>query len=687
MMPERENPIGAAGIDWDETGLPRSRQFEDIYFSKDNGLAETQYVFLEQNQLAQRFANLEDAALFVVAETGFGTGLNFLATWQLWQQQAPQSATLHFISVEKFPLNRSDLRRALSLWPELSQFSKQLLEKYPRVNQPGHYRIKFANVALSLLFDEAQDGLEQLFKLDGSSGCGEAKRYHWCKPVRAHQAIDAWFLDGFAPAKNPQMWTPKLFNTMAQLSSETTTVSTFTCAGVVKQGLTQAGFTIEKKPGFGRKREMLCAKFSAAQSAERPSKKLRAAWHLCDLSTVATPVDKNVAIIGSGLAGTTTAAALAKRGFEVTVYEQKNIGNGASGNPVGILYSKLSHARGPYSDFSLCAYLYALQYYQDLGVFEQMGERCGLHQLLEPDQEEKTTALLARFDSAQEFVRPIPANELNTELGISCGRDALSFSQAGWVSPQKVCHALLDHSNITVIENTEITLLQHNGQSWQLSAEKSAASYTHAIVVIANAHDAPRFAQTHGLPAKGIRGQISYAKPSANSAKLKSVICHDSYVTPVIEGKHCIGASYDLNSCDRQLRMDEHLSNLHNARSISSDFAGLEVQDISDGRASVRCTTPDYLPILGAAPELKMNAARFKHYRHNGKEHSGEPGHYHPNLYVNYGYGSKGLSFSPLCAETLACMLNAEPLPLPRRLLLHLHPLRFLIRELIRNKA
>ncbi len=237
----QQNETKFAQITW-QNGQPFSSQFNDVYFSSDNGLAETQYVFIEQNQLIKRFKALQTNQ-FTIAETGFGTGLSLLSTWKLWQEYAPPKATLHFISCEKYPITEQDLAKGHQQWPELSDLSGKLIEQYQiNINDTREITLDIENIKLTLLLDDASIALSQL-------NFNELK-------------INAWFLDGFAPSKNPDMWTDNLFNQMARLSDENTTFATFTSASAVRQGLQKAGFTVNKLPGFGKKREMLAGKFN-----------------------------------------------------------------------------------------------------------------------------------------------------------------------------------------------------------------------------------------------------------------------------------------------------------------------------------------------------------------------------------------------------------------------------------------
>ncbi|HOY87556.1 MAG: tRNA (5-methylaminomethyl-2-thiouridine)(34)-methyltransferase MnmD [Methylotenera sp.] len=222
-----------AKLEWRD-GQPYASTFQDVYFSSDNGLLETDYVFLQGNALQSRWQTL-NTPHFTIAETGFGTGLNFLSAIKLWLEVAPATAMLHYISTEKHPLSLQDLTSALALWPTLAEFSDHLLENYEKLLQGNQALDLFQNrVCLSLLVGDATTQLRQI-----------------------HGAVDAWFLDGFSPAKNPDMWQTELFQQIVRLSAVGSTFATFTSAGHVRRNLAAAGFNTQKRAGFGKKREML----------------------------------------------------------------------------------------------------------------------------------------------------------------------------------------------------------------------------------------------------------------------------------------------------------------------------------------------------------------------------------------------------------------------------------------------
>lgn len=226
-----------ANIEWRD-GQPYACKFQDVYFSTDNGLLETDYVFLQGNDLATQWLDA-DLQTFNIAETGFGTGLNFLCAAKLWLETSPQQANLHFISVEKYPLSLQDMTTALNFWPQLKDIYKPFLTQYKSLIIGNQSITLFNNrVQLTLLIGDATECFSQI-----------------------NDKMDAWFLDGFAPAKNPDMWQVELFQQMKRLSKPNTTFATFTSAGEVRRGLIKVGFEVKKRVGYGKKREMLTGLF------------------------------------------------------------------------------------------------------------------------------------------------------------------------------------------------------------------------------------------------------------------------------------------------------------------------------------------------------------------------------------------------------------------------------------------
>lgn len=322
-------PVPFAQLVWKD-GVPYASMYHDVYFSIENGLAEALHVFIEGNQLIQRFASLPTAGSpqFVVGETGFGSGLNFLLVWSLWKKHAPKNASLHYISCEQHPLVFEDLQACLQLWPTLASGAALLLENYP-VLTPGFHYLAFdeGQVVLHLMIGEAAACYQERL-LCGAFALEQTLRWDY---------VDAWFLDGFSPQRNAAMWSPELFTILGQLSRAGTTLSSYSVAKSVKEALGLAGFQCAKKKGYGRKREMLIGEW---RSASAMSLKKKTPWHV----GVRRPhTTQRAIVVGAGLAGACVANALAKRGWSVQVLDRSAAcADGASGNTQAILFPMLS---------------------------------------------------------------------------------------------------------------------------------------------------------------------------------------------------------------------------------------------------------------------------------------------------------------------------------------------------------
>ncbi len=679
--------LDTAQLNWQQGNVPEAEDYGDIYFLLQQGLEETRYVFLQHNQLQQRWQQLKALDHFTIGETGFGTGLNFLAAWQLWQEAADKDAQLHFVSVEKHPLTINDLQRSLSAWPELATYSEQLLAQYPTLTA-GYHLLKFdqGRITLHLLLGEGIEGFEQL-----------RSNNHPQWESQNPATIDAWFLDGFSPAKNPDLWNDRLYALIADLSSPTTTLATFTAAGSVRRGLSQQGFEIQKDKGF-RKREMLFGLFNPDSRAKNtkpqtPSNNsITAPWYIKQ-----NPVTSGnrIAIIGGGLAGASCAYALARRGRKVTIVErEKKLASGASGNPQGMLYTKLSTEAGTLNQFTLSSYLYALRFYrqwqQEHHISAEHIDFCGVLQLAINEKEQRLVPLLEQaFASYPELIQCVSEQQASELAGVDIRLPGWFFPGAGWVSPVHLCETLSSHPNIDIIYHKEVIKLEQHQQQWQLSDHQQAI-VTADSVIIANSRDAQQFEQSQSMPAKAIRGQITLLETSTVSTNLKTVICHEGYVTPAINNSHNLGATFDNGDTDTSVRPEDHQRNLDSLqRMVPSLLAGhtnLDYKTLS-GRAGLRCTSPDYLPMVGPVPNYQHFIEDYALLRKNAHSDITTPGRYYPNLYMNIGHGSRGLTSTPLCSELIAAMICSEPLPLPRHLVSALNPGRFVIRDLIRNKV
>ncbi|SDI50914.1 tRNA 5-methylaminomethyl-2-thiouridine biosynthesis bifunctional protein [Pseudomonas flavescens] len=646
-----------AQLDWDEQGQPTSRQYADVYFSRDNGLEETRYVFLANNDLPQRFAALQPGEQLVIGETGFGTGLNFLCAWELFERQAPAGARLHFVSVEKHLLSQADLQRALALWPSLQRYSEPLLAGYVGLN-PGFQRLVFdaGRVVLTLLIGDATAMLPQL----------DAR-------------IDAWFLDGFAPSKNPEMWTPELFAELARLSTSHTTLGTFTATGYVRRALSAAGFQMKRVPGLGKKWEVMRGTFDAAASPSGKPWFARPGYR---------PSERRALVIGAGLAGCATAASLAARGWQVDLLERHAaIAEEASGNPQGVLYLKLSAHGTTLSRLIVDGFGYTRRLLERLQKGRDW-DNCGVLQLAFDERETQRQSKLAGA-FAETLLTQLDREQAERRAGIELASGGLFYPDAGWVHPPALCQHLISHPNVHLQGCRHALQLKRTDGEWQAWGGEQLIARA-AVVVLCGAADITRFEQSAQLPLKRIRGQITRLPASPESATLRTVVCAEGYVAPPRNGEHTLGASFNFASDDLAPSAAEHASNLELLREISADLAKrLQVDrlepDTLQGRAAFRCTSPDYLPIVGPLAEPGAFAEAYAVLARDARQVPQAPCPWQEGLYINSGHGSRGLITAPLSGELIAAWLNDEPLPVALDVAEACHPNRFMLRQLIRQ--
>ena len=644
-----------AQIQW-ENGLPIATHFNDVYYSRASGMAESRYVFLQHNHLPKRFGQLARGATFTVGETGFGTGLNFLCTWQAFLEHAPAGCTLHFISTEKYPLKPADLARALSVFDELAPLACQLIAAY----QPGTEH-------LEMLFNDAGRQIKLTVLL------GDAL----ATLPGIDQSIDAWFLDGFAPAKNPEMWQPALFSAIQAKSHEQTTYATFTAARLVRDALAVAGFSVNKYPGFGRKREMIAGQRIPVGGLASISKPWfgPARHHNPEQSAI---------VVGAGMAGCSTAYALARRGWQVTLVEQHDtLAAEASGNPQGVLYAKLSPDNTPLSQFILHGYRHTLALLATLG-HAQLWQACGVIQLaIDAQTQQRYQALDAQHPDT--LLQYLDQQQLSGIAGLPIDYPGLLFPQGGWVQPPLFCRALADQANIKLVTRAKVNDINHLNPGWLVNT--SQGELVSKTVIITQGVASQRF--LNHLPLKTIRGQITQVQATGESQHLSACINGEGYIAPAMAGLHTLGATFDINDTGTDIRPGDHEKNLAmQARCFPAMYRALGADQaiITGGRTGFRCTTPDYLPVVGPIVDCQRFLATYAPLRKNRKQALDVPPDYLDGLYVSAGHGSRGLISCPIAGEILAAMINGEPAQLPAALLETIHPSRFLIRNLIRNK-
>ncbi|MEZ8094472.1 bifunctional tRNA (5-methylaminomethyl-2-thiouridine)(34)-methyltransferase MnmD/FAD-dependent 5-carboxymethylaminomethyl-2-thiouridine(34) oxidoreductase MnmC [Photobacterium swingsii] len=662
--------IEHAVLDWNEVGTPVSNDFDDVYFSNTNGLEETRYVFLQQNGLPTRWEHF-DRRRFVVAETGFGTGLNFLALWQwfkAFRAAHPDATTkeLHFISFEKFPVTKADLIKAHQSWPELADLAEQLHAHYPAA-VAGCQRIVLEDgmITLDLWFGDIKDCMPQVW-------CGE------------DGVVDAWFLDGFAPSKNPEMWNQNLFNNMAKLARTDCTTATFTAAGFVRRGLIEAGFSMSKAKGFGTKRDMLIGHIEARQCGSNVKP-----WYQRNAANSA----ENVAIIGGGIASASAAIALIRRGVKVSLYcADSQPAEGASGNRQGAVYPLLSGGHDAISSFFAPAFLYARQFVEQAAQYGDFAHQwCGVTQLGWDENTKKKLNNMLDGGFPSELIIAYDKAQTQRLTGVESGHASVHYPLGGWLCPQELTRVLIAYAEqtglLTTHYNCAITKLTQHENGWQLN-NTADETFAHDTVIVANGHRFTEFTQTEQIPLYPVRGQVSHIPTNASLTALKTVLCYDGYLTPknTTSETHCIGASYGRNNTNTDFSDDEHASNKQRLINSLPEADWPKDVDMSDNQArvGVRSASRDHLPIVGDVCRIEDLITQYRDLNDNKDTAQAVP--CYGNLYSLLGLGSRGLSSAPLLGELMASQICGDPLPLPNDVLEALHPGRSWVRRLVRGK-
>ncbi|KNC10108.1 FAD-dependent oxidoreductase [Klebsiella sp. RIT-PI-d] len=662
----KHNAIQPANLDFNSEGTPVSRDFDDVYFSNDNGLEETRYVFLEGNQLLERFVN-HPRACFIVAESGFGTGLNFLTLCQAFAdfRRAHPQATLqrlHFISFEKFPLRAEDLRLAHQHWPELAPWAQQLQARWP---------LPFAGCH-RLLLEEERVTLDLWF--------GDINEVSTTLDASLQQKVDAWFLDGFAPSKNPDMWTPQLFAAMARLARPGGTLATFTSAGFVRRGLQDAGFTMVKRKGFGRKREMLTGIMASTLPLISP-----APW----FARTGTQ-KREVALTGGGIASALLALALLRRGWQVTLYcEDAQPAEGASGNRQGALYPLLNAHDPALARFFPAAFTFARRLYDALPVtFDH--DWCGVTQTAwDAKSQHKIDQALA-LGLPPDLAIAVDAQDIVRTTGINTDCGGIQYPLGGWLCPAQLTRealALATRHGLRTVWQKSLTTLEKVDAGWRLKFADGDEQH-HQSMVLANGHKINQFAQTAPLALYAVGGQVSHIPTTPALSQLRQVLCYDGYLTPQDphNKQHCIGASYHRGQDDVHYSDADQQQNRQRLIDCFPDAAWTQEVDVSEGhaRCGVRCATRDHLPMIGNVPDYEATLSTYVDLAERRENAVSAP--VYADLFMLGGLGSRGLCSAPLAAEILASQMSEEPVPLDADTLAALNPNRLWVRKLLKGK-
>jgi tRNA 5-methylaminomethyl-2-thiouridine biosynthesis bifunctional protein len=522
---------------------PWSVQFEDVYHSAAGGPAQARHVFLQGNGLPQRWAG---RSRFVILETGFGLGINFLTTWQAWRRDPARCARLHYVAIEKHPFSLEDLRTLHAGYSELKQEAAELHAKWP-VLVAGAHRLEFEGVVLTLFF--ADIGVARDLRL----------------------AADAFYLDGFAPAKNPDMWTPAVMRSLSRLAAHGATAATWSVASSVRHALEATGFAVEKRAGFGEKREMLTARSLRSLNLSGPR-------------------ERKATVVGAGLAGAAVCERLCARGWEVMLVERHaQPAQEASGNHAGTFHPIVTPDDSVFARLTRAGFLYGVSNWSNYPNLRW--DRCGVLQLARDAREEA---------SQQRSVEGLPADyaayatreEASRHAGVPVTAPGVWFPQGGWVQPRSLVQAQLDACG-TRLRRT--------------FGEELKSIEPETVTILCNSSEAPELHPVPHLRLRRVRGQLTYLPEQALEPP-HAVLLRGGMLLPPVEGICVAGATFDIDDEEPSLREESHASNLERLERIvpvRGDFKRLE------GRVSFRSVAPDRLPVVGKLGEKVYGAFAY----------------------------------------------------------------------------
>ena len=587
-----------------DNGVLRAKDFDDVYFSVDDGLAETIHVFLGGNDLPAR---MKSASHLTIAETGFGSGLNLLAVMQIMATYP--DLQMDFISVEALPLHIGQMKMVHDQFPILAPFAKELREKLPP-RWPGHHcaGLLGGRLSLHLLYGEAEHVLAQ-----------------------SDFTADAWFLDGFTPAKNPAMWSPSVLAHIARLTAAGGSFATFTAASAVREGLTSVGFDVKKADGFGRKRDMLCGtKIGSVTIRQSPAKR--------------------VGIVGGGIAGASVVAGLRRRGAEPVIFDMADrLASGGSGNRLALQTPRLSVDHNPASRMSATCLGFAARLADQLGASRVKG-------IMSLDAPEREAIRHQKFRSQEwpnDLIRTFSSFEASRMSGAPINSDSMFYDMGRIVDPMAFVQELIGQSEVLYQFCVESVTQAANAVI--VTAADGRTVEIDSLVLATGAMMGPLLSANniHGVHLDVTSGQVSHMPVTKRSKGVVTGLSFGGYLTPAIDGFHELGATFDRSGA-LEMTEEGHLHNINLLpQSLQELFNPLSL-DTFAGRVGQRASTPDRNPIMGMLSD---------------------------RIYGLGGLSARGFTVSPLLGDMLAADILGRPNTLERSIRGLLDPYRFRMRS------
>ena len=640
-------------------GQPYSSLFDDIYYSSDenesvSGESEFKHVFFKNNGLPERWDSRKD---FVIAELGFGSGLNCVLTIREWLKHCEVSnsnKTLHYIAIEKYPLSAETITELMSRYPELRGCSEELVENYPPAVEATHRRSLFDNrIVIHYKFMDVADALDD----DGLE-------------------VDAWYLDGFSPAKNPAMWSEKLFAHIVSNSRNGATCSTYTAAGFVKRNMQNAGFVTDKVKGFGRKREMLVARLPVVLTENKETLPFR----FKDKPWFQRPARLDVSIrtatiIGAGIAGLSLAYSLVQRGWSVTVVDKHDgVAKGASSNPAPIVYPRLSVNNDTDMMFYTSAYCHALHVLNKLQKTSQQKFWFG-DGLLQSIDEKRLNKILDGFHFNEDYI---------SKTGVAIdGEVTIDYVSAGTVLPAILCDVLKDEcaANLKIIK-ADIDEIRLCGKKWCCFSDAEPI-LDDEVLIVANGTEINELGLPIEFPVEAVRGQVAVLSANQASSLIKKTRNADVHITPAIDGRHYLGATYNRGSNITTAIQEDSKALLQSLGNIYPDM--FNEDDCCDAWVGFRTISKDRVPIVGAVPDIPFYDEEYADIRHGSNTRVYRGAAYLDGLYISAAHGSRGFTSSFLSAEIVASLIDGSPMPVSKKVLDYLSPSRFVVNDLKRR--
>ena len=631
-------------LGFDADGAAFSRRYGDVYASRSGALGQARHVFLGGNGLPARWAARDQ---FVILETGFGLGVNFLATWQAWREDRGRPRRLHFVSVERHPLAAADL---LGAAPQpLQQLAAQLARAWPPP-LTGLHRLPFEQGAVTLTL-----------------GLGDARALIPDLTLGA----DAFYLDGFAPDRNPELWEPPLLKALARLARPGATLATWTTARAVRDALAAGGFQVELQTGFGAKRQMLAARYAPrfrTRRYEPPSAYAGA---------------REAIVIGAGLAGCASALALAQRDWHVTLLDRgAHVACAASALPSGLLHPLLAADDSHVARLSRAGFLFGRGQLDRLPADGLMAPTGVLQTAADASTEASWPDLIGRQRWPAEYLRWCPAPQSGGLVGLPTRRGGLWCPRGAVVSAAAWCRAMLaGQPAIRLRTGCQVLRVEPHSGRWRIQTGQASALEA-PIVVIASAMDAPGLLQAQFAPVRPIRGRITRLAAGA-LAGLRAGVAGNGYLVPALDGRAAVGATYEPVETEAGPAITEQTAHQSNLERLDRLLDSWPPPPIDGSFDAIRCVARDRMPLAGAVAD--EDASLRSRARLKGAHLADLPRR--GGLYCSFALGSRGLSLAPLLGELIACLIEGEPAPIERPLSGIVDPARFLLHHLRRARS